>query len=196
MIWNVGAARGLPGEQTIRVADPRAIPSQHRNSPGLLTSRLRISLVSPDRNPYKVAGGYSVKIFTCDLRLDPETLAEIRREARRSARPASQIIHMTLKEGLRLRRCPGIVFTDGPAGRRATIAGSGIDVWEVIRVYRAAGEDLEDLRKALPHLSLPQLEAALHYHKLYPDEIGERLNIEERSAQELLGHPWMRKMSV
>ena len=34
------------------MADRRAIPSRHRNFLGLLTARLHISLVSPDRNPY------------------------------------------------------------------------------------------------------------------------------------------------
>ncbi|MGI8552778.1 MAG: hypothetical protein ACR2PL_18615 [Dehalococcoidia bacterium] len=43
----------------------------------------------------------------------------------------NELIH----EAAKLRRVPGIVYADGPAGRRARVAGSGIEVFEVIRTY-------------------------------------------------------------
>lgn len=125
------------------------------------------------------------KSLPFSLRLPPETLKEIRALARQLARPSSYIASTLIEEGLRLRRCPGIVFTDGPAGRRATVAGSGIDVWEVIRLYKACGEDVEGLARALPQLSRRQLDAALHYSRCYPQEIAERLAREEAAEEEL-----------
>ena len=119
------------------------------------------------------------------LRLTPDVLSEIRTLARQLSRPSSYIVSTLLQEGLRQRRCPGMVFTDGPTGRRATVAGSGIDVWEVIRVWKGCGEDLKALARALPHLSLRQLEAALHYYHCYPQEIEERLAVEQRAEAEL-----------
>ncbi len=121
------------------------------------------------------------------LRLSPDVLREIQALARQSERPSSYIVSTLIEEGLRQRRCPGIVFTDGPTGRRATVAGTGIDVWEVIRVHNACGNDLEALAQALPHLSRRQLEAALHYFRCYPQEIEERLTREQTAEADLPG---------
>src|SRR3972149_5902831 len=48
-----------------------------------------------------------------------------------------------------------------PAGRRARAPGRGVDVWEVIGVFRTCGEARAALARALPPLSRPQLDAAL-----------------------------------
>jgi uncharacterized protein (DUF433 family) len=130
------------------------------------------------------------------LRLPVELLEEIRAEARRVARPASQIIQATLEEGTRMRRCPGIIFTDGPSGRRATVAGTGIDVWEVVRVFRACGDDPRALERALPQLSTPHIQAALSYYRLYRDEINERIRLEDQLAAELESLPLVRRVEV
>lgn len=136
------------------------------------------------------------KTSPVSVRLSPELLEEIEREARRTARPASRIIQSVLKEGVRMRRCPGIVFTAGPTGRRATVAGSGIDVWEVVRLYKSCKKNFAALAKALPQLSRPQLEAALYYYGCYPDEIEERLKGEEEAFGELPSRPFMRRFRV
>lgn len=136
------------------------------------------------------------KTSPVSVRLSPELLEEIEREARRTARPASRVIQSVLKEGVRMRRCPGIVFTEGPADRRATVAGSGIDVWEVVRVYKSCKKGFEALSKALPQLSRPQLEAALYYYSCYPDEIEDRLKGEEEAFSELSTRPFMRRFKV
>jgi len=125
------------------------------------------------------------KTLPFSLRLSPETLKEIRALARQLARPSSYIASTLIEEGLRQRRCPGIVFTDGPAGRRATVAGSGIDVWEVIRLSKASGDHVESLARVLPQLSRRQLDAALHYYRCYPQEIEERLAREQAAEEEL-----------
>lgn len=127
------------------------------------------------------------KTLPFSLRLSPEILRQIRSLARQSQRPSSYIVSTLIEEGLRQRRCPGIVFTDGPTGRRATVAGTGIDVWEVIRIYKACGGNLEALAQAVPHLSRRQLEAALHYFRSYSQEIEERLTREATAEGDLPG---------
>jgi uncharacterized protein (DUF433 family) len=76
-----------------------------------------------------------------------------------------------LTEAIKMRQHPGIVFADEPAGRRARIAGTGIDVWEVVREYRANSGDLDTLRQAFHWLQERQLQAALRYAESYPEEI-------------------------
>jgi len=87
----------------------------------------------------------------------------------------SGVANQLLEEAVRMRRCPGIVFRAGPSGPRATVAGTGIDVWEIIATYQAVGRAERRLRKAYHWLTEPQLRAALTYYRLYPDEIDERL---------------------
>ena len=88
------------------------------------------------------------------------------------------------EEAVRMRRVPGIVFSDGPAGRRATVAGTGLDVWEVIRAWREAGEQFAGLRENYRWLSDLQLRSAVAYSELYPEEIDARLAAEEHWTAE------------
>jgi uncharacterized protein (DUF433 family) len=125
------------------------------------------------------------KSMPFSLRLSSDLLREIHTCARQSARPSSYVVSTLIEEGLRQRRCPGIVFTDGPTGRRATVAGSGIDVWEVLRVHKACRENFASTARALPQLSRRQIEAALHYARCYPQEIKERLALERTAEAEM-----------
>jgi uncharacterized protein (DUF433 family) len=95
-----------------------------------------------------------------------------------------------LTEAVRMRRAPGIVFADGPAGRRAVVAGSGLDVWEIIATWQALEGDYGKLRQSYAWLTEPQLRAALGYYELFPAEIDRRLEQErawtpERVRREL-----------
>ncbi|HEX6200331.1 MAG TPA: DUF433 domain-containing protein [Thermoanaerobaculia bacterium] len=79
---------------------------------------------------------------------------------------------------------PGIVFSTGAAGRRAVLAGTGLDVWEVVATWRETGEEFTALQASYPWLAEPQLRAALGYHRLYPEEVDERLRREEEWTPE------------
>jgi uncharacterized protein (DUF433 family) len=78
-----------------------------------------------------------------------------------------------------MRRCPGIIFSEGITGRRARIAGTDVEVWEVIYEYQIFGENIEALKKALPHLTERQLVAALNYYRYYFKEINELIQSNE-----------------
>lgn len=85
-----------------------------------------------------------------------------------------------------MRRAPGILFADGPAGRRAVVAGSGLDVWELIAAWLEGGRDFQDLRRNYDWLTEEQLRSALRYYELYPEEIDARLERERRWTPEAI----------
>lgn len=45
----------------------------------------------------------------------------------------------TLTEAEKMARVPGIYYMDGATGRRACIVGTGLDVWELISIYKEGG---------------------------------------------------------
>jgi len=114
------------------------------------------------------------------LRLPEDVRSEIEREQKVRGTTFSAVAVSLLREAIRMRRVPGIHFVEGVRGaRRAAVAGTGLEVWEVVRTYKEVGEDYGELRKSYPWLSEPQLRAALSYYELYPDEIEARLKLEE-----------------
>jgi uncharacterized protein (DUF433 family) len=128
------------------------------------------------------------------LRIPVETVKGIQEVAEAVHRDFSAIANELLEEAVRMRRCPGIMFTTGPAGRRATVAGTGIDVWEVIDEYKSLGRDLARLGRRYHWLSEPQLRAAVNYYRIYPREIDARLAREKGLTPERVhrASPFMR----
>lgn len=114
------------------------------------------------------------------IRLPQPLERELEREfARRGVKEWSAGVVDLLNEAVRMRRVPGILFADSITGRRAVIAGTGLDVWEVVATWKAVGHDEEKLREAYHWLSAGQLRAALTYYRVYPAEINERIAREE-----------------
>lgn len=113
------------------------------------------------------------------LRLPEETLKEIEQLATETGRDFSTITKDLLMEAIKMRRCPGIIFGEGVSGRRAKVAGTGIEVWEIISTYRSVRNDLKRLKKAYQWLSQEQLKAALRYYSSYPKEIDQRIERNE-----------------
>jgi hypothetical protein len=94
----------------------------------------------------------------------------------------SAAANLLVDEGLRMAEHPGVVFRDGPTGRRAGLAG-GPDIWEVIRAIRSA-------RSAEPELSedkvlevvtvntgvAPRMvRTALNYWASFPSEVDQEI---------------------
>ena len=109
------------------------------------------------------------------IRLPEEAVKEIEALASGTGKDFSGIARDLLVEGVKMRRCPGIIFADGPAGRRARIAGTGIDVWEFIATFKGLGENYNNLKKTYHWLGDQQIRAALSYYALYPDDIEEKI---------------------
>ena len=105
------------------------------------------------------------------LRIPKDIVDEIEEIARLSDKDFATVAKEMLEEAIKSTRCPGIVFTEGTRGRRARVAGSGIEVWEVIAAYMSVDRNFKRLAKALHWLTEQQLKSALGYYKLYPEEI-------------------------
>lgn len=118
------------------------------------------------------------------IRLTEGLEREIERDAALRGQSFTSTTSEMLSEAVRMRRVPGVVFTDGPAGRRATIAGTGLDVWEVIAAWKDIGEQWGALRESYDWLTDFQLRSAVAYYKIYPEEIDARLAVEERWTPE------------
>jgi uncharacterized protein (DUF433 family) len=96
-----------------------------------------------------------------------------------------------LEEAIRMRKVPGIIFVDSVKGRRAAVAGTGIEVWEIIAMFHELNDNTEDLRKAYDHLRSDQINAALAYYRLYPGEVDARIELDNRITPKWLreNHP-------
>lgn len=118
------------------------------------------------------------------LRIPKEISKAIEAWAEVSGQDFSAVAIELLTEATKMRRCPGIFFADGPSGRRARIAGTGLNVWEVIATYQSLNRDFGRVRQAYSWLSEAQLRAALGYYAAYPDEIDRRIALNERWTRE------------
>ncbi len=117
------------------------------------------------------------------IRLPEEAVKEIEALALGTGRDFSGIARDLLIEAVKLRRCPGVTFADGPTGRRARIAGTGIDIWEFIATFKSLGENYDQLKQTYHWLSDQQIRSALSYYALYPDEIDEKITRNEDLTQ-------------
>ena len=98
--------------------------------------------------------------------------------ARHAGLTQSSAAAMLVEEGLRMDAHPGVLFREGPAGRRAVLAG-GPDVWEAIRAIRSARESdptltaAETLELVAENTSLDSrtLQIAVAYYSEYPHEV-------------------------
>lgn len=131
------------------------------------------------------------------LRLPLETMKEIEQMAKEAGQDFSNITKDLLQEAIKLRRCPGILFAQGTSGRRARVAGTGIEVWEIIATYRSLKQDPKRLQKAYHWLSREQLRAALGYYAAYPQEMDQLIEENERWSEEKVRdrYPFMRSSS-
>jgi uncharacterized protein (DUF433 family) len=131
------------------------------------------------------------------LRLPPETMNEIERMAKETGQDFSNVTKDLLEEAIKMRRCPGILFAEGTSGRRARVAGTGIEVWEVIATYKSLNQDIKRLRKTYHWLSNEQIKAALGYYTVYSHEIDQRIGQNEGWDEEKVRdrYPFMRSSS-
>jgi hypothetical protein len=98
----------------------------------------------------------------------------------------SRLAERYVDEGIRMDEHPGIVFRDGPTGRRAALA-AGPDVWELIMSLNAAkprGEQAIVATAALLNLEEFEVRAAVHYYGAFPDEIDDRITRNVAGADE------------
>ena len=137
-----------------------------------------------------------------EVELDPETYDFLVARSRETGESLSRVVRRLIDERMRLQeetlraeRYPGIVFRDGPAGRRAVVAG-GPDVWELAPEIQGINvDDDAEIEAVAAWMNLPvsHIRAAIGYYAEYRDEIdawvernnslAERLEAEWRAAQ-------------
>lgn len=117
------------------------------------------------------------------LRLPDATVERLHSRANRAHTAPRTLAQRYVEEGLRTDEHPLIRFSDGPAGRRARVIGTGIDVWEVVEVVRDNDGDVDAAADYL-ELALGLVQAAVGYYGSYPDEIDEWIEANARDSQE------------
>lgn len=100
-------------------------------------------------------------------------------------------------EAVRLPNLEKLIdFTGSVTGElRARIAGTGIEVWEVITSYKSMSNDFAVLCENYHWLSEDQLKAALEYYESHREEIDERIERDERWTPETIAerYPFLRR---
>lgn len=116
------------------------------------------------------------------FRFPQGTLKRLDARAKQIRETRTALAERYVDEGLRMDEHPGIAFADGPAGRRAVLTGSGLDVWEVIDTLR---QNRNSLDAAARYLERPAatLRPAVRYYAAFPDEIEDRIALNEEVAR-------------
>ena len=78
---------------------------------------------------------------------------------------------------------PLIRFVDGPAGRRARVVGTGVDVWEVIAAVKDNNGDIA-VTEAYLLLGPGLVQAAVAYYGAFVAEVDECIERNEHEAAE------------
>ncbi len=123
------------------------------------------------------------------IRFDENLLARLRRRAMTNpGATVSGLAQRLVDEGLRMAEHPGIMFKDGPSGRRAALA-FGPDVWEIVLFLREVDERGSGaISTAVDMLGLTEakVRTAIQYYSAYPAEIDAEIaqaDDESRAAE-------------
>jgi hypothetical protein len=108
---------------------------------------------------------------TLTFRTSDETLAHLEKRARQVRVAKTVLAERYVAEGLVMDSFPGLVFRDGPAGRRPALIG-GPDVWEVIEVFHAEDANHDATAKSLG-LRAGLVDAAIAYYATNREAVDE-----------------------
>jgi len=121
------------------------------------------------------------------IRIDADTLQALRACSAQSGEPIVRLAQRYIEEGMRRDRHPGILFRDGPTGRRAVLVG-GPDVWEVIVAVRGGRQRGARLVRAVAEgtgITEDKVRIAIRYYAECPDEVDNLIDRNEREAEDL-----------
>lgn len=119
------------------------------------------------------------------IRFEPGLLARLRRQAAASTGAnTSALAQRLVDEGLRMVDHPGIIFKDGPTGRRAALA-YGPDVWEVVKFLREVDERGPAALAAAADvfaLDANRIATAISYYGDYREEIDTEIDTADQAS--------------
>jgi hypothetical protein len=121
------------------------------------------------------------------IRFTPSLLTRLRQRAHAmTGASVAGLAQRLIDEGLRMADHPGVIFKDGPSGRRAALA-YGPDVWEVVKFLREVDERGPAAIEAAAEVfavDTSRISTALSYYADYPDEIDAEIDeADEASAR-------------
>ena len=121
------------------------------------------------------------------IRFAPSLLARLRQRANAATGASvAGLAQRLIDEGLRMADHPGVIFKDGPSGRRAALA-YGPDVWEVIKFLREIderGPAAIDAAAEVFAVDSSRIAAVISYYGDYAGEIdAEIAEADEASAR-------------
>ena len=121
------------------------------------------------------------------IRFASSLLARLRQRA--NATPgasAAGLAQRLIDEGLRMADHPGVIFKDGPSGRRPALA-FGPAIWEIIKVLREVderGPGAIDAAAEVFALDTSRISTAISYYGGFADEIDTEITeADEASAR-------------
>lgn len=133
--------------------------------------------------------GYTATMKVLSIRLKRSGVYErLKLCAARRHGSVSSLGERLIDEGLRMEAHPGIVFRDGPSGRRAGLA-AGADVWEIAGLLRGLHGSFEQVVKKVAtqlRLTEVQVEAAYRYYLEFVEEIDAELAANDSAADDEL----------
>ena len=120
------------------------------------------------------------------LRFSNERTPErLREHARQQGSAVSSLAVRLIEEGLRMQEHPAICFRDGPAGRRAALAG-GPDVVDVVSALAGGDVPVERRRTRVAEMMCLReslVDAALAYYAEHTAEIDAEIDAREEAAR-------------
>jgi hypothetical protein len=120
------------------------------------------------------------------MRLDDDLRAELARVAAAEGSSVTEVIERLVREGLACAAHPGVVFKNGPSGRRGALAG-GPDVWEIAAALRhTTGTEGRRVARLAREFGLHerQVVLALDYAAAHRSEIEARVEANDRALVE------------
>lgn len=121
------------------------------------------------------------------FRLPEDLLEQLDQEAHTSGTSVASLVATLLNEGINTRRFPGVIYRDGPTGRRAGLV-AGPDIWEIVRAVRdTKGRGEKRLRAVADATGVPlsQVRLAVDFYAAHPAEIDQRIEADNREAERI-----------
>lgn len=117
--------------------------------------------------------------------MDPRVKARLEDRAAAEGIAERALLERLVMEGLDTLQHPGIVYRDGPTGRRAALA-VGPDVWEVISALRYTGGSDEERVAALAEqfdLHVRHIRTAIDFAAAHRKIIDEQVAANDAAAE-------------
>lgn len=119
-------------------------------------------------------------------RMDPGIKARLERQARAEGLAERALLERLVVEGLDTLQYPGILYRDGPTGRRAALA-VGPDVWEVVSALRYTGGSDEERVAALAEqfgLHPRHIRTAIDFAATHREDIDAHVAANDEAAEQ------------